>query len=75
MTDHFGQLENEFEVKITLVPEQPNLSSLVSDNTATIEIVGHPTKVEQCRVRVLVAIDEIMVRQIIHTQKNEFNNR
>ncbi|KAI8364210.1 hypothetical protein BD560DRAFT_355137 [Blakeslea trispora] len=60
LTDHFDQLEKELETKITLVPEQANLSSLVSDNTATIEIVGHPTQVEQCRVRVLVAIDEIM---------------
>lgn len=58
LSDQFENLEKELKTKITIVPEKPNYSSLISDNTATIEIVGVPTQVEQCRVRVLVLLDE-----------------
>ncbi|KAI8079150.1 hypothetical protein BDF21DRAFT_419548 [Thamnidium elegans] len=59
MSDQFEKLEKELKTKIAVVPEKANYSSLISDNTATIEIVGNPIQVEQCRVRVLVLLDEM----------------
>lgn len=58
-SDLFQKLEKELDTKITVIPEKEKLSSLSSDNPITIEIVGNPIQVEQCRVRVLVLLDEI----------------
>jgi hypothetical protein len=63
LANHFENLEKELGTKITIVPEKLGVSSLISDNTAKIEIVGLPVQVEQCRVRVLVVMDEVMVRK------------
>lgn len=60
MSDHFEKLEKELNTKIKIIPEKANYSSLISDNTVTIEIVGNPIQVEQCRVRVLVLLDEMV---------------
>lgn len=60
MSDHFEKLQQELHTKITLLPEKLHHSSLISDNPVTIEIVGNPTQVEQCRVRVLVLLDEMV---------------
>ncbi|KAI7901167.1 uncharacterized protein BX663DRAFT_515164 [Cokeromyces recurvatus] len=60
LTDRFNQLQKELNTKINVIPEKLNHSSLISDNKVTIEIIGIPSQVEICRVRVLVAIDEIM---------------
>lgn len=60
MSDHFEKLEKELHTKIVTVPEKSNHSSLISDNPVSIEIVGNPIQVEQCRVRVLVLLDEMV---------------
>lgn len=60
MSDHFEKLQQELHTKITLLPEKLHHSSLISDNPVTIEIVGNPTQVEHCRVRVLVLLDEMV---------------
>lgn len=60
ISDHFEKLEKELQTKIVVVPEKFNYSSLISDNPVTIEIVGNPIQVEQCRVRVLVLLDEMV---------------
>ncbi|KAI9475663.1 MAG: hypothetical protein EXX96DRAFT_540246 [Benjaminiella poitrasii] len=60
LTKRFNQLQQELNTKINVIPEKPHHSSLVSDNKVIIEIMGNLTQVEICRVRVLVAIDEIM---------------
>lgn len=60
ISDHFEKLEKELQTKIVVVPEKFNYASLISDNPVTIEIVGNPIQVEQCRVRVLVLLDEMV---------------
>ncbi|KAI9280469.1 hypothetical protein BY458DRAFT_584371 [Sporodiniella umbellata] len=55
----FVDLEEKFfNVKITVVQPKKHLSSLLSENPTLIEIVGFPSEVEECRVRVLVLLDE-----------------
>ncbi|EPB91748.1 hypothetical protein HMPREF1544_01460 [Mucor circinelloides 1006PhL] len=60
LTEHFEKLEHELTTKISIIPEKLDVSSLVSDNPVYINIVGTPTQVELCRVRVLVVLDEIL---------------
>ncbi|KAI8981930.1 hypothetical protein BDF20DRAFT_905660 [Mycotypha africana] len=60
LTDHFKKLEKEFNTKIIVTPEKVDVSSLILDNAVHIEIIGTPIQVEQCRVRVLVVLDEVL---------------
>ncbi|KAF1799725.1 hypothetical protein V8B55DRAFT_1540977 [Mucor lusitanicus] len=60
LTEHFTKLEHELTTKISVTPEKSDVSSLVSDNPVYINIIGTPTQVELCRVRVLVVLDEIL---------------
>lgn len=60
LSNHFESLEKELATKINIIPEKENHSSLISENPITIEIVGIPIRVEQCRVRVLVLLDEMV---------------
>lgn len=62
LNDHVDKLQKELNTTITIIPEKSNHSSLVSDNSVSIEIVGIPSQVEQCRVRTLVLLDELLVR-------------
>ncbi|KAI9249018.1 hypothetical protein BY458DRAFT_525999 [Sporodiniella umbellata] len=59
-TDLFEDLKKNFlDVHINVTQPKRNYSSLVSENSAYIEIVGPPEQAEECRVRVLVLIDEM----------------
>ncbi|CAO3692112.1 unnamed protein product [Rhizopus stolonifer] len=59
-SDLFEDLQKKFfHVKIHVIQPKKNYSSLVSDNPAHVEIIGPQDKVEECRVQVLVLIDEM----------------
>jgi hypothetical protein len=57
--DLFTDLKEKFfNVKINVIQPKKQYSSLVSDNPTHIELIGPPNQVEECRVRVLVLLDE-----------------
>ncbi|CAO3682790.1 unnamed protein product [Rhizopus stolonifer] len=57
--DLFTDLQEKFfNVKINVIQPKKQLSSLLSENPAYVEIVGSPDEVDECRVRVLVLLDE-----------------
>ncbi|PHZ08259.1 uncharacterized protein RHIMIDRAFT_269407 [Rhizopus microsporus ATCC 52813] len=56
--DLFTDLVNLLNVKINVIPPKQRHSSLLSDNPTRIEMIGLPQQVEECRVRVLVLLDE-----------------
>ena len=56
--DLFTDLVNLLNVKINVIPPKKHHSSLLSDNPTRIEMIGLPQQVEECRVRVLVLLDE-----------------
>ncbi|KAI8973043.1 hypothetical protein BDB01DRAFT_450599 [Pilobolus umbonatus] len=57
--DSFTDISKELNTTISVIPQKPHESSLISNNPITIEIIGNPIQVERCRVRVLVALDEM----------------
>lgn len=54
----FTDLLKIYNVKINVIQPKIQYSSLVSDNPTLIEIIGTPKEVEDCRVRILVLLDE-----------------
>lgn len=57
--DLFTDLQEKFfNVKINVIQPKKQLSSLLSENPAYVEIIGSPDEVDECRVRVLVLLDE-----------------
>ncbi|KAG1137375.1 hypothetical protein G6F37_011566 [Rhizopus arrhizus] len=56
--DLFTDLLKIYNVKINVIQPKIQYSSLVSDNPTLIEITGSPKEVEDCRVRILVLLDE-----------------
>lgn len=57
---YFEEIEAKTHTKICYVPPPPHRSGLASENRVSIIITGLPDHAEHARVRILVALDEIV---------------
>lgn len=73
--DLFTDLVNLLNVKINVIPPKKHHSSLLSDNPTRIEMIGLPQQVEECRVRVLVLLDEKVIKNNKLKKKKQLNFR
>lgn len=59
LSKHKADIESKFDTVIQFV-NHPRQNSLTSDNMNQLYLIGKPLQVEQCRVYILVLLDEMV---------------